>query len=327
MSNLSLFTADHHGFYHNGNPFFPLIQEQASPHVDGANVVILRLPARLNNDLNWAEEKKLATQIIASGKAILWEIDLGLSDFQFTPDHSAAFFSFSIAIEEFTKTIWPQFQQMTLGVSLYSGNFPSKRNFPFIHWESAFSDWLEEFNVDSLEYYYDLYCIQMLSEYLNRLISFLPESILPFALIDATPICSPGKIAHLFSKERFEFIQLVLKGTKFFSSGICWEEDLPTQGIMKQPSFVPSLGLYLPKDESINTTLIKELDQMIFYLHGKQIPFRMIPEEKLTEQWDGIEKLMIPSHPISVQGRRKLLGFIAAGGIVTTLEGEEFKFS
>jgi hypothetical protein len=329
MSDLSfiepgeVFTADHHGFYRDGDPFFPLIQEEPFPLMDWSNATLLRLPAQLGDDLDWSEERELARQIVASGKSILWEIDLGLSSFQFTPENSAAFFSFSLAIEEFKANIWPAFQAQTFGAALYRGDFPSAENFPLASWESNFSNGSSRC--------YDLCCIQILGEYLHRLVSFLPDPVLPFALIDASRLRSPGKTAQYFSKERFEHLHLALKGAEYPFSGICWGEGQNARGYLggapkvKEEMSTSSLGVYVPKDRYIDISLTQELDRLISQFNEKRILFRMISEEKLTEQWDGIDQLIVPSQAIGEQGRRKLLGFIATGGIVTTFEGDPFK--
>ena len=340
MSDLPLFTADHHGYYRDGHPFFPLIQECWFPMSDWSNIVRVHLPASLRDDLRWTTQKEQAEQIITAGKSILWEIDLELASFMFTPENSAAFFSFSLAIEEFKASLFAQFQKQTFGVILYRGDFPSSKHFPFIHWESAFLDWAED--LDILKSRYDLYCAQMMSEYLHRLVSFLPDSTLPFALIDATLMRSPGQIAQLLSKGRFEHIQLALKGATCPFSGICWEEGEHGRGYLGNAFCknedaddangqflnhdVYTLGLYLPQDKLLDAPLIQEIDQLILKLNTDQIPFRMISEEKLTEQWDGIDKLIVPTQAISGQGRRKLLGFIAAGGRIETFEGTELNF-
>jgi hypothetical protein len=333
MSDNCLFTADHHGFYRDGHPFFPWIQEQPFPLMDWSNTVFLRLPASLKDDLEWAKEKIQAEQISASGKYILWGIDLELSAFTFAPEDSAAFFSFSIAIEEFTTHFWPMFQKQTFGVVLYCGKCPSERHFPPAIWDPAFLEWANSFHSVSDKALYDLYCIQMLSEYLHRLVAFLPEAILPFALIDVMSVQSPGRVAQLFSKERFEHIQIALRGATCPFSGICWDEGQNAQGYLgKNPrvteaALATSLGLYLPKDGYIDALFTHELDRLIFKLKQRQTSFRIIPEEKLTEQWDGIDRLIVSSQSISPQGKRKLLGFIAAGGSVITFEETEGKFT
>lgn len=288
--NDPIFTADHHGFYRNGEPFFPLIQD---------NTVLLRLPAQLNDTLDWSTQIEQAHQIISSNKSLLWEIDLGLPDFQFTPDNSAAFFSFSLALEEFTSKVWPLFANHTFGAALYRGGLP---NFPLSHWETAF--------VDSSYSCYTLYSIQMLSEYLHRLISFLPDTILPFAFIDATTIASPAKAAQLFSKARFEHLHLALKGAKSPFPGLCWETGQPFLASS------PPIAIYLPDDALIDPAFLQKLDNLLPHLTD----FRWIPEEKLTEQWDGLDLLLVDPDKISLQGKRKLLGFIAAGGAVESFE-------
>ncbi len=328
MSNFPLFTADHHGYYCDGRPFIPMIQEHSFPLKDWSNVVCLRLPAGLNDDLKWKQEKEQALHLAASGKHLLWELDLGLSSFKFTPENSTAFFSFSLAIEEFIAKLWSEFQKQTFGIALYQGQPPSEKNFPREDWESSFLDWSSELCL-MIDSGYELYCIQMLSEYLHRLISFLPDSVLPFALIDVTSIRSPGKIAQFFSKGRFEHVQLALKGSTCPFSGICWNDGQNGHGYLgsamkcKDFSSTPTVGLYLPQDKFLDVFLIEELDRVILELNGNRRAFRIIPEEKLTEQWDGIDQLFVPSQAISGQGKRKLLGFLAAGGSISTFDGTE----
>lgn len=312
----SRFSADHHGFYRNDCPFSPFIQELTTPLLEGSNVVLIRLPARLSDDLDWTKEMQLAGQIASSGRDILWEIDLGLSTFQFSPDDSAAFYSFSVAIEEFSAHIWPNLQKHTFGVALYRGLFQPSHCFPFFLWEAAFSDWSRDLSFNMT---YDLYCAQVLAEYLHRLISFLPDDVLPFALIDVRGIGSAAKMAQLFSQERFEHIHLILKGALCPFQGISWDDSQSAQGWLSKGVRIdlPAIGIYLPSDSYMDAALIEQLDGVIADLKAAQTAFRIIGEEKLTEQWDGLDKLIVPQQAVSSQGKRKLQGFIAAGGIVS----------
>jgi hypothetical protein len=324
MSNPTIFNADHTGFYLNGAPFFPLIQDGAHFAMDWSNAALIRLPAHLSDDLDWSEQKALAEQIVLKGKYLFWEIDLGLGDFQFKMEDSASFYSFSLALEEFSKKLWPVFQNHTFGVALYRGLFKPLQSFPIARWETAFLEWSAEFRCKT-QPDYEVYCAQVLSEYLHRLVSFLPETALPFVLIDASEIFSPTKVSQLFSRERFEHLHLALKGIKAPFSGICWEEGHRAQGWLGSTARVaetpsqPSLGIYLPKDAYIDPALLQKLDILLLNLQEKKVLFRIVAEEKLTEQWDGLDKLIVPSCALSPQGRRKLLGFIAAGGIISTL--------
>ncbi len=321
MTDSSLFTADHNGFYLDGTPFYPLIQDRAEPLTDWSNTVLIRLPAHLSDDLDWSKEKALAERMIEAGKYLFWEIDLGLCSFQFTPEDSAAFYSFSLAIEEFSKQLWPVFRNHTFGVSLYRGPFQPLQSFPISQWEAAFSEWKEEQGQAD----YALYCAQALSEYLHRLVSFLPDALLPFALIDASEFSSASKMSQLFSKARFEHLNLAIRCAKTPFSGICWEEGQCAQGWLgahaqtAEAHFTPTVGLCLPNDACMHSAVIQRLDSLISDLKEQKVIFRIVPEEKLTEQWDGLDKLIVLSSALSPQGKRKLLGFAAAGGTVLTI--------
>jgi hypothetical protein len=302
MTGSCPYTADHQGFYCNLAPFYP---------------VLVRLPGRLNDDLGWEAQKKLAETIVSQGKAILWEIDLGLSSFVFKPEDTASFYSFSLALEEFTKTLWPQFEQQTLGVSLYRGAFSEEERFPKAHWETHFLEQYPDAKGD-----YALFCVQNFAEYLHRLVSFLPDAALPFAFFDISAIPSAARSAQLFSKERFEHLHLALKGSRAPFPGLCWESGYPAHGWVGQRAHEhctkdpAGTGILLPKDEYMDEVVLQGLDTLLAELLLKQAIFRIVCEEKLTEQWDGLDTLIVFPEAVTPQGKRKLQGFTAAGGII-----------
>jgi hypothetical protein len=326
------FTADHRGFYFNGTPFYPLIQNTSDPLTQWSNTALLRLPALLEDDLDWSKEKEVAKEISLAGKYLFWEIDLGLNSFQFLPEDTASFYAFSLVIEEFCKQLWPLFEHCTFGVSIYRGLFDPMRNFPIARWEAGFCQWalergLRQQKLDQMRYHYELYCAQALSEYLHRLVSFLPDAAMPFALIDISAIASAAWASQFFSRERFEYLNLAIKGAKAPFSGICWEEGHEAQGWLGSSAqrtqerniTEPTIGVLLPEDARIDALVVQEFDSLLFDLMEKRAAFRIVSEEKLTEQWDGLDKLIVFSRALGAQGKRKLLGFIAAEGRVATI--------
>jgi hypothetical protein len=50
--------------------------------------------------------------------------------------------------------------------------------------------------------------------------------------------------------------------------------------------------------------------------------FRVIPESKLNYFWHGLDTILAFTKTVSIQGKRQLLGFCAAGGHVV-VEGEK----
>ncbi len=297
MNQSPIFTSDHHGFYLKGAPFYPLIQETSTPLMEWSNTVVIPVAATSSDDLNFSEQKKVAEKAVKAGKYLFWDIDLGLCYAEWDKEMDSCFHLFSLAIEEFSRQLWPSFQDKTFGVALYRGPFPLNQEDP-------------------------LFSAKMFAEDLHRLLCFLPDAALPFALIDVEQIGSMSKSCQLLSKARFEYLNLAIKGSKTPFCGLCWEEGHYGQGWIgraaeKKPSpeaIPPKVGVYLPEDEKIAPHVLNALDNLFEDLQKQKMPFRIVSEDKLTELWDGLDTLIIPPHTLSVQGKRKLLGFAAAGG-------------
>jgi hypothetical protein len=60
---------------------------------------------------------------------------------------------------------------------------------------------------------------------------------------------------------------------------------------------------------------LSKVDQVLSALAEKGVSYRLISESFLTEEWDGIDDLLVLHHCGSL-GKRKLQGFCAAGGRV-----------
>lgn len=131
------------------------------------------------------------------------------------------------------------------------------------------------------------------ADYLHRLASFLPDEIKPYCLLDKP---QSAKEAQLASKARFWHLHLSLE-----------EECAP-------------IGILLPTDEQCTSEVLAKFDQML-----KLYPGRIIPETHLTELWNGLDTLVVIEEALSVQGKRKVQGFIAAGGCVEKFGAEGFE--
>lgn len=264
------FTADHTGIYLSGEPFYP----------DESNVAILSLSACLKDDLNWAVQLEQAKN---EKKFILWDIDLGLP--HHVPRDSAAFLSLSLAIDEFSKNVWPRFKDKTLGVILYRGIIDPRAFHEFSEGEHT----------------------EILAEYLHRLVSFLPDDTLAFAMLDLTGIPQVKQVEHIF---RFEHCHLILKGAKH---NLKWEEGR-LSSIQARPA---PLAVYWPSNP--DASILEQLGALLSHLNRGGTDYRIIPEEKLTEQWNELDTLIVPHQAVTAQGKRKLLGFNAAGGTILDL--------
>lgn len=132
----------------------------------------------------------------------------------------------------------------------------------------------------------------ILGDFLHRLASFLPDEAVPFCLFTDSSF-SKAKAAQLLSKDRFLHLHLTLNENRSFC------------------------GILLPSDEYCTPEVMKKLEILL------EASDRIIPEKRLNEMWDGLDQLYVIEEAVSPQGRRHLMGFIAAGGEVFGAEGFE----
>ncbi|MES2122939.1 MAG: hypothetical protein V4492_09230 [Chlamydiota bacterium] len=303
------FTFNHHGCFLEGRPFCPVFSGREK------NVSVITLSASLSDDLNWDPAIQSAYACAAEDHYILWELDLGLSHTCISPQDSAAFFSHSLAVEEFAKKIFPSFKDKTLAVCMYRGGVNVERTMPIHLWEERFQEWMHSYvsNVpdwhqlhkasqfEASGHYYRLFCMQILSEYLHRLVSFLPDDVMPLICVDVSREPSTAAILQLLSRERFEHLMAVplIGDVPVFPSGN-----------------EPVIGACLPVDSHIDASVLLRLDQLYSELECGEMPFRIVAEAKLTEEWDGLDEIHVIAQAVSAQGTRKLRGFSIAGGVI-----------
>lgn len=327
MSSFERITINHGSFYKDGHPFYPLIQSHAEPLYTWSNSVRIPLAAALHDDLNWSEALKTAEQCAKNEKFIFWDIDFRL--LHISTHATSTFFAHARALEELTRQIKP-LSSYTFGLCLYQGSLDLTALFPLSEWEERFNEWINEFTQssdsehelrtlnnrggESSSHYYRLFCMENFTDYFHRLISFLPDNLLPFALFNKGTTLSKAACAQLLSKNRLGHLQTgdtTLHGTQLQISGV----GCGYLGEKENQDFrfsLPTTGLCLPSDSFCDRKTLKLIDQ---WIDSTSDPFRILCEEKLTEEWEGIDRLIIPS-PLSPQGKRKLQGFQAAGGEV-----------
>jgi hypothetical protein len=80
-----------------------------------------------------------------------------------------------------------------------------------------------------------------------------------------------------------------------------------------------SLAICLPSTSHYCPESIKLLNDACSELTACRRSFRFIAEEALILSLGGLDELIVVPHTVSLQGKRKLQGFCAAGGSVITL--------
>lgn len=313
MTQTLSYSADHIRFYHNQKQIFPSIQRESDSFNDGSQGVVIVLPSRLDCDLNWEAAFAQAEQCVQNEQSILWHFDFGLEEDSFDINDETQFLSFTVAIDLFTKKIWQKFDKNTFGVCLYQGDLSFAQQ-GFKIEDSHFFEWCEEKHQDPQNpLSKSMFSLGVFAEYLHRLISFFPDTVIPFACVDVNAWNSVGLLSVLLSKQRFEHVYLAVRGAKDYLSPVRWDHSGALSCVWVNE---PNDAVCIPEDLSCSPEVCARLDALFERLEAQQIPFRLIAEGRLTEEWDGIDRLYVLKGAVSVQGKRKLLGFAAAGGEV-----------
>jgi hypothetical protein len=335
--------SDFNYLYRNNQKFFPIIQESVldfHSH-DACNAVVIKLSAKPSDELVWAKQSAYAQKVREEGKLILWELDFDVTHNQINSADSSTFYSLGIAIDEFVASLWREYQDISIGVILYRGDVNFCNHFVWNDEHKALflekitdpqikqkldhlvveqgDDWALSLSENRL---FQLFAADVFAEYFQRLVSYLPDTLLAFALLDVSEEESSAFLAQLLSRDRFQHILLGLKKSKIPAGHLNWEEGVCLAGWVGQGSpyfsavFELNLAVCLPLDEGFNSSVYHELDSLFADLGSRQIPYRIIPENLLTEAWDGIDAIVVLSQSVSYQGKRRLQGFCAAGGRV-----------
>ena len=167
------------------------------------NSIILK--ASLDSDLNWDGARGLAIQ---SEGPILWEFDFGFPLKNISLNDAGVFFSYTLALEQFAKTLHQEFKERSAGVVLYRGS-------PDVFLRVLVTEEGDQ----------ELIAASMFAEYFHRLGSFLPEEVKPFCLFEGAHSFSRARLLQLTSKDRFWHLELSLQETQEYSKGVLLPED------------------------------------------------------------------------------------------------------
>jgi hypothetical protein len=282
---------DHQNFLIDGKPFIPDLSEEG-------NTLLVRLPCQPHEDLQWT--------IPDTAKRLLWEFDLGLHRPFFPLEDELHFQSLLVALKHFSNTIWPQVKERSLGGILYRGSALFGEHF-------LWTDSQKEQFAQGGEESKNIFCRDAFSSYFQLLAHSLPDEM-PLALcFDMRQISSRAEMLNLVSKERFEHFLLMLRTNQWPIPTLCWDDRNIWVSCMPKHS----LGVCLPQTIFMRKERLLQFDQILDRLDAEGIAFRVIYEDFLSEQWEGLDEIYVCFPDVlSLQAQRKLQGFCAAGGKV-----------
>ena len=269
----------------NQVPFIAKIYEGEGEPSEEFNIIRIVLDASEHSLLRWGEAILRAKKSIQKGFLILWELQFSLLEGSL--EDEARFLTFHLNIQHFNEIIWIHFRENSLGVALFRGELSLQQK-------------------------------ESVVDYLKSLAALLMDDVHCFLFFDTSLVFDPTTYFRLVSQEVFGHFHLFLKGPcaesyPFAVPAFGWGHARSSLGFCSH-----MLMTHLPQSRVTHALCLpKEID--LKYLHSVieafgSIPFRVIHEDVLTHEWDGIDTLIIFPNGQSEKVRRKIRGFIAAGG-------------
>ncbi len=248
---------------------------------------MLTIACRPSSTLHWE---------IPENGPLFFRFELGLEDPFFMIEDVMLFESLSLALKKFRDEVWPKVKDRTLGAVLYRGtaDFSSR----YLWTERQLQNW-KEIGEESA-HLKRLFCADSFAYYFQMLSHSLPDELPIYLLLDASHTGTVAEKHQLLSSTRFEHFQVATRALPF-TNGLIWSENDTFYPSEKVPH-----ALCLP-DKCPTEVLQEKMDQI-------SQPYRVIPEARLTEDWEGVDTLHVLNNYLSEQGKRKLKGFVAAGG-------------
>lgn len=297
----------------------------------------ISLDASLQSTLDWKDARQKALSAIGAGCKLLWCLDFGFfNGFTKPLSNGSQFLNLGLALDHFKETLWKEFKGFSLGISLYrvSGHFlngflwDEEQQTNLILWaEENFKDIevlnrelkteLKHFNEISKELLeksgsgcllLHLFARDVSSDYLAQLAERVPDEIDPYLVFDRglNDLLLEMLLGNFEKYGRLKLFwiepKLQWNTEEKREKGIC----LPSVDIVKPSLFFPFQNILKQSQEE---------------------SMKLIPEEVLTTAWDGLNELFYSPKALSPQGKRKLQGFLAAGGHAIPLESPELGLS
>ena len=262
---------------------------------------IVELASRPCDSLDWSKE----LSAVATGKKIFWKFTLGLEQPFFPLEDELYFQSLSLALTQFSKDVWPLFKEDTYGLCLYWGAADLPAVFSWTDKQKeAYAAWILEEELPDDADSKRLFCLEAFAVYFQMLSHRLPDEANVFLLFDLAGFTSPSAVFAALSKERFEHFMVGLKGMDLPREGFRWEE-----GAIYSHSIDSSTGLIFPTNRDAYAAFDLALSSI-------EDPVKVVFEHFLSEEWGGLDRILVPSEHLTPQGERMLKGFLATGGEV-----------
>jgi hypothetical protein len=300
---------------------------------EGFTAVTIPLHARMSATLDWSAALDKARTWQKKGLKLLFDLDLGLFHHLDHPlDSKTQFSSLRLAVQELQKHISAEFKEATLGVIVARSTLLPPPELALSQTGTLqFEEWLQEHKCISSTETKALFWHAVIADYLELLTEDLEESVAPLLLVDCQGAASfPLLFARVTHKNPSDRVKIALKNPLFMQNTPIWQTgkdssgyigcDLTSYNQNLQSEKTPQIGVVFPQviDPEEDKEAFLGLEDTLISLLKKDEPFKILSEEFLTSEWEGLDTLIV-TPLVQKRSVRKLKGFEAAGGhIIST---------
>ena len=258
------------------------------------------LDGKMSSELDWKKAISVADSFLVNkkkGQKLLWVLDLGLFKGLTLPlEDKMQFMAFKLSIKHFMESIWSCYKNDSIGVCLYEGDFSFREGEFKGEGEATFThSFLEKLYLRDQALYY----LSLLKDYFPAEIELFlsidmgSQNLREFSLLEEVLFFSKDKFTGYSLLQEREEETLEDKHSNF---GVC----LPGKPLLQWPDFC-------------------ELEKALAECKKEGKKIRVIPEEQIITDWDGLDYLLCDPAGLTEEGKRMLQGFAAAGGVVVSL--------
>ena len=301
------------------------------------DTITISLEGGVKSNLNWEKKRILAKEAVEKGYTLMWNLQMDLFEKLPSPlAYQPQFLALALALEHFRDTLWKEFRLHTVGLSLYRGSADFFQHFNWdIHQRENLSSWLQEtpacapfstLSLEELQYipegkiFLSLFCRTVALEYLSLLSTRIPDTLPLYLFLNVESLISSGLSELQFlNPEEFDRFHLALKGARLPWRTMQWQSSL-SHAYQEKACLAPKIGICIPSVQYRAPYIFQQLEQKILHLQEQSIPIKLIAESHLTAEWDGLDDLIYHPDGLSIQGKRKLQGFSAAGGNLFSID-------
>ncbi len=344
-SNLSALEWKTFEFYLGNKPFRPVILELGKDKkvsiqdIDSScNSVLIKLDVSLCSSLKWEAEILLMQEAKALGKKIFLDINFGLGEKFPSLSDMTPFLSLGLGIDALKEKVIEPLGDSLIGAFLLKDQTDFSSLLPWdaqlveeflefekeegkISLESSFVDFTGIRNEplsNERRFLLELFSKDLIVNYLNLLLTQLPESLAAFIhfqpknLLSIDPKKAPMRTAYLLERRSLGHIHLAWedKGAEhycFNSTESSAQTHVPTVGIL-----LPELNEGILHEKAYNEAIVK--------LRKLGLSFRFVGSEAFHEEWHLLDFALGAKKALSREALRQVMGFNASGGIFIFLD-------